>query len=813
MSDHKAAPTPQPRGFEAPHALLSRRVAAEGMVLLENSGVLPLSPCRVALFGNGARRTIKGGTGSGDVNERSRVTVEDGLRNAGFVVTGEAWRDRYDSVFRQRLETCREAYSHEIYLDYVPTLIEYIGENFRLPTDVPVTESDLDDSSVAIYVLARRSGEGRDRTNTPGDFLLSESERDSLALLASHYSHVIVVLNTGGVIDTAFWREISALNKNGALLLMSQAGMCAGDALCDVLIGRITPCGHLTDTWALRYEDYPASFRYVHSEKKEDAVVYGDGVYVGYRYFDAFQVACAYPFGYGLSYTSFSLTYAGIAVLGETVSVSIRVTNTGKYVGRAVAQLYLRSPASEPAQPYRQLAAFEKTELLNPGQSAVVQPRFLLRDHSRYLEQEAVYALYAGTYMLYLGQDLSSAVPCAAVRLNRTVSIRSVKKRLSPKAPVHELAAQTDTVLPVVPTIEFPADAMEQQTVSYTEPVPAFVQEAQALSDAQLYTLVTGCTASGLRRTTADCAQSIPGAGGETTSLVPGVPNIVLADGPAGIRIQQHFVIDDQGNLLPDEPLEHLEGGIFAQPQAPRADVTHYYQYCTAFPIGTLLAQTWDVELAAEIGKAISEEMRAFGIGVWLAPGMNLHRDPLCGLNFEYYSEDPLLTAKIAGSVVEGVQRCGCTGATVKHFACNNRETRRMASDSIVSERALRELYLRSFELVLRDAKPYAVMSSYNLLNGTHTANNRELCTDIARCEWGYDGLIMSDWGTTNGGNCTADGCIRAGNDLVMPGTPKDIEEIRCALENGTLPRARLCTSAARVLALVRKVSAQDDLP
>lgn len=162
MSDHKASPTPQPRGFEAPHALLSRRVAAEGMVLLENSGVLPLSPCRVALFGNGARRTIKGGTGSGDVNERSRVTVEDGLRNAGFVVTGEAWRDRYDSVFRQRLETCREAYSHEIYLDYVPTLIEYIGENFRLPTDVPVTESDLDDSSVAIYVLARRSGEGRD---------------------------------------------------------------------------------------------------------------------------------------------------------------------------------------------------------------------------------------------------------------------------------------------------------------------------------------------------------------------------------------------------------------------------------------------------------------------------------------------------------------------------------------------------------------------------------------------------------------------------------------------------------------------------
>ena len=246
-----------------------------------------------------------------------------------------------------------------------------------------------------------------------------------------------------------------------------------------------------------------------------------------------------------------------------------------------------------------------------------------------------------------------------------------------------------------------------------------------------------------------------------------------------------------------------LEGGIFCEENLEEPGVT-YYQYCTAIPVGTLLAQTWDTALIREVGEMIGREMEEFGITLWLAPGMNIHRNPLCGRNFEYYSEDPLLSGKIAGAMTDGVQSVPGCGTTIKHLACNNQEDNRMKSDSVISERALREIYLKGFEIAVKESQPMAIMTSYNLINGIHAANSYDLCTKAARCEWGFKGLIMTDWTTTeNGADCTASGCMRAGNDLVMPGAVCDRENLKKELAEGTLAEKDLTACISRIVNIV----------
>ena len=265
------------------------------------------------------------------------------------------------------------------------------------------------------------------------------------------------------------------------------------------------------------------------------------------------------------------------------------------------------------------------------------------------------------------------------------------------------------------------------------------------------------------------------------------VASIALADGPAGLRLKKEYQVED-GRIVPTDFLSALEGGFFAAPKEKRG--TSYYQYCTAIPVGTLLAQTWNLDLVRELGEMIGHEMELFGITLWLAPGMNIHRNPLCGRNFEYYSEDPLLAGMMAASMTLGVQKVPGCGTTIKHYACNNQEDNRMGSDSVLSERTLREIYLKGFEIAIKDAQPMSIMTSYNLINGVHAANCYDTCTRAARDEWGFAGAIMTDWTTTNvqiQGECTAAGCMRAGNDMVMPGMEEDHENIRKELKEGTL--------------------------
>ena len=299
---------------------------------------------------------------------------------------------------------------------------------------------------------------------------------------------------------------------------------------------------------------------------------------------------------------------------------------------------------------------------------------------------------------------------------------------------------------------------------------------------------------------------SVPGSAGEThrCAIDKGLASIVLADGPAGLRLMKYYHVND-GSIV-TMPFEFsLEGGLFYD-DSRELPGERYYQYCTAIPVGTLLAQTWNRALIREVGAMIGTEMEYFGVTLWLAPGMNIHRNPLCGRNFEYYSEDPYVAGTIAAAMTEGVQsNYGC-GTTIKHFACNNQEDNRMGSDSVISERTLREIYLKGFEIAVRESQPLSIMTSYNLINGVHAANNYDLCTETARNEWGFKGMIMTDWTTTEvDEKCTASGCMRAGNDLVMPGCFGDHDNMHKELAEGTLKIEDLKACIARLVSVIWK--------
>ena len=391
----------------------ARKIAAQGMVLLENDGVLPLKGVRtIAAYGNGVRHTVKGGIGSGDVNSRTVVNVEQGLTEAGFILTGSPWLDRFDNI-------CREAKA--VYDAEVQRLrekdrlagIRMILENPYKDPDVPeITAEDLSEKAdAALYVIARNSGEGRDRRPEPGDYELSEGEKKNLEELGAVYDRIIVVLNVGGVVDTKFLRSCPNV---GALLLMSQAGNISGYALSDVLTGRVTPSGHLAMTWAENYADYASAATFSHMNGDIDDEYYTDGIYVGYRYFDTFGIAPAYPFGYGLSYTSFNVRTDGVALDKTTITVKASVTNTGACSGREVVQVYISGPAEGPERPYQELKGFAKTKLLSPGDSEQLVICFDAGEMACYSEKDAAFVLAPGKYYIRVGTHSRSTHVAAA---------------------------------------------------------------------------------------------------------------------------------------------------------------------------------------------------------------------------------------------------------------------------------------------------------------------------------------------------------------------------------------------------------------
>lgn len=826
MNKVYALTTNEMTDMEREHAALVRKMAGECVVILKNDGVLPLtSKGKVALYGDGARHTVKGGTGSGDVNSRFVVNIDQGLREEGFEVTSDRWLDGYDAALTKHQND---------YIEKMRKLAEELNSSavatamFNEPCGVPktplITKEDIEASATdtAIYVISRDSGEGNDRKCIAGDYLLTEEELANIRMIASEYDKTIVLLNVGGVIDTS---AINAIEGVNALVNISQLGNIGGNIVAEVLSGKSDPSGRLTDTWAKSYEDYPFWKDFSHNNGNTDDEYYKEGIYIGYRYFDAFGIEPAYPFGFGLGYTVFEQKTTDAKLDGSTLKLTVEVTNKGDYAGKEVVQVYVSAPKGRIDKPYQELRAFAKTNTIAPGATETITVDVDMKTCASFDTPSASRILEAGEYLIRVGKDSRDTTLDAIVTVGSDIKVEQLKNLFSEEPGTDALTnpgtyvnAKDEEDRKSAFVLELDPSSIVTRTVEYSGTRPVYedrrpnekltlddviagratIEELTAqLTVKEMATLCVGSYEKVSENVVGAASMTVPGAAAETVIMEDRkIPRMILADGPAGLRLQPHFKTNADGILLPGGEVFGMSYNPF--PEDTPADAKDYYQHCTAIPIATALAQSWNMDLVKEAGRIVGEEMKRYFVHFWLAPGMNIHRNPLCGRNFEYYSEDPMIAGKCAAADTLGVQSYSGQGTTIKHFACNNQEVNRMFSNSHVSEKALREIYLRGFEIAIKDSKPYSIMTSYNLLNGTHTANRYDLIQNAARDEWGFDGVVMTDWFTSQDTafmGCTSEvypisssvECIRAGNDWQMPGCLKNITDIEDAIADGSL--------------------------
>ncbi|MCR4885257.1 MAG: glycoside hydrolase family 3 C-terminal domain-containing protein [Clostridiales bacterium] len=798
--------------YEQEHIGSMRRAAPECMVLLKQDGEFPLGEAgKIAAFGSGVRHTVKGGTGSGDVNVRHFTTIEEGLLNAGFEITSGAWLDAYDGIRRE----CEENLQSRMRARIEQEGPDIIFEAFSMVMEEPEYAIPLEgEGDTAIYVLARNSGEGSDRSDVKGDFLLSDTEKRDILTLCERYARFMLVLNTGGPVDLT---DVAERVPN--ILLLSQLGTVTGDAFADVLLGAGYPSGKLAASWA-SYADYPD----VGDFGNPDETHYREGLYSGYRWFDASGRKPLFPFGFGLSYTRFRVQFVETRIYGSMARVFGMVRNAGFGPGREVLQLYVSMPSGKLDQPRKVLCAFEKTRELFPGEVAVLALDYRMEDFASYDEERSARVLEKGDYILLLGTDSQNVRPVSTLRLEEDVIVEKVeavggKPDFTDWVP--EAAPQPDASC--LPVFTVARDLFWKRKTKQPEPGPEALATAEKMTDEELCYLCTGAVRDGKNASAVGNAGiEVPGAAGDSARCFQDrdIPVMVMADGPAGLRLTRRYGIDAEGRFPIDpEGLARVRK-IIPEPYVHAREWfgegrtgEEHEQNCTAIPIGTALAQSWNPELAETCGDLVGEEMERFHVQLFLAPAMNLQRNPLCGRNFEYYTEDPLLSGKTAAAVCRGVQKHRGCGAVIKHFACNNQEANRMHSNSQVSPRALRELYLRGFEIAVKEGRPKAVMTSYNLLNGVHTSERKDLCDTLLRKEWGFQGIVMSDWlsgAVRKEGDRYRSGMasasVPAGNDLIMPGMQAHVENMLQGLADpdNPLTREALVLAGARIIEMAR---------
>lgn len=775
----------------AAHRALARRAGREGIVLLKNDrNVLPVKKgARLALFGKGVFDYVKGGGGSGDVTVSHVANLYDGLTK----------REDPVPVF----EPLAQFYRQDVERQYENGAAPGMTVEPELP-DALLEEAKAY-ADLAVIVISRFSGEGWDRKSVAyegafpeeirqaelsrqifenSDYCLTNSEQAMVDKVCRSFSEVAVVLNVGGMVDTTWFARDRRIP---AAVLAWQGGMEGGMAMADILLGAESPSGKLPDTFAAGLEDYPSTENF---HESPDYVEYTEDIYVGYRYFETMENARGrvnYPFGYGLSYTTFQIDVLWAGEADGQISVGVQVKNTGDVPGREVVQLYYGAPQGLLGKPARQLAAYGKTEELKPGQAQAMVLAFPVSQMASYDDlgkaAKSAWVLEKGSYCFFVGNSVRDAVKIgytyelAENRITEQLSQKAAPSQLTrrmladgsfeelPQTAPNDFmenglgwsGEETEGVLPAVRGIpRYRLQALEENEKIMLDDVADGKADLDAfmaqLSEQEMAELLGGQPNTGVANTF-----------GFGNLPEYGVPNLMTADGPAGLRI------------------------------APECGI-----YTTAWPCATMMAATWNPKLAEKVGRAAAREVRENNISIWLAPAMNIHRSPLCGRNFEYYSEDPLLTGTIASAMVDGIQSQGI-GATVKHFACNNKETNRKNSDSRVSERALREIYLKGFEICVKNAQPWVLMTAYNLINGHRASENKELLEGILRGEWGFQGVVTTDW-WTKGEHYKE---IKAGNDIKMgTGYPERVLE---ALEKGLLTREELTSCARRVLEMILK--------
>ncbi|MCQ2520246.1 MAG: glycoside hydrolase family 3 C-terminal domain-containing protein [Lachnospiraceae bacterium] len=797
--------------YEIKHNDYLRNNGAECTVLLKKDGNFPLETAgNIALYGNGARRTVKGGTGSGEVNSRFFVNVEDGLKNAGFTIATGDWLDKYDRIRNKAERKFISAVKKDAKKHNSPAIVYSMGMIMPEPEyNLPLTAT----CDTAVYVLARISGEGADRENRKGDILLTDTEIRDIKILNEKFAKFMLVINAGGVVDLTPVMEV----KN--ILVLSQLGVVTGDILANILLGKSIPSGKLATTWAA-FDDYQK----IGDFGNKNDTHYAEGIYVGYRYFDSLDKKPLFPFGFGLSYTEFSIGEDSISIDGSKVLVKATIANVGKYAGKEVLELYVSKPAGNLDQPAKDLAAFAKTSELKPGEKETVTLSFAMEDIASYSEAKESYILEAGNYTLCLGNSSADTKAIGTVKILDEIRVLQAKNVLG-KPDFEDYKTEKKENAEVEPVLVLSADAITTGVVNYerTYEIDPLVK---SFSDDDLIIMNIGAfnTDGNEAEMVGNSGLTVAGAAGQTyMGLVgKGVPTLAMADGPAGVRLAKDYAMDVKGvpHLLgasiPDTMMQFMpkiEGYRIkrASYKLQKTDVIKH-QYATAIPIGTAIAQSFNTDFAKHCGDIVGFEMDLFNVGLWLAPALNTHRSIQCGRNFEYYSEDPLISGEFTAAITNGVQAYKGRGVTIKHYAANNQEYIRTQNNSQVSERAMREIYLKGFGIAVKKSGPMAVMTSYNLLNGIHTGEHRGLIEDILRAEYGHKGIVMTDWVVDTFINdpelvypiCVAPRTIMAGNDLFMPGGQRDFEQVKEALKKGEVTREQLEINASRLLKAVK---------
>ena len=799
---------------EEKHIKIMRETASECTLFLKKNQEFPISkPCNVLLVGSGARNTQKGGLGSGDTEPRNYTTCEEGLEKAGFVITSKKWLDEYP-LQKEKLIGEHMKYIETMHIQ------NKITQCFRMMA-FPEYDYNLDltfeqKADIAIYVLARNSGEGTDRRLIEGDVYLTHTEIKDILYLNKNYKKFILVLNVGGVVD------LSPVNEVPNILLLSQLGIVTGDILADIILGKANPSGKLATTWAKPKEyNTMKNFGFLHSTN------YKEGVYVGYRYFDSNGVEPLYPFGFGLSYTEFNINKNSLEKNREKITVSVKVKNVGNYSGKEVIQVYVSPSQKHVDKPYQSLVAFKKTPELKPNEEVELNIEFKLSQVARYDTQTASYILDKGNYIIRVGNCSRKTEIFGYIKLSQDVVTQQLKNvKANPKFEdwVPNTSKYPKDNLDNVQKILLNKDDFDLEIATYTY-VPKIYEEIKKLTDKELAYLCVG----GFVESKEENNEKQRGLNGLTTRKVESIKNYLrMVDGAAGVRIARVYsndhhrfkrLVTDPAWLNNYNYLYTLDKISLTLTKNEKEDFSKYrnviYQHATSLPIPTAQAQSFNVDLIQKYGEIVGKEMQIFNVNVLLAPAMNIHRNILCGRNFEYFSEDPLVAGKMATALIKGVQSNKNCGATVKHFAGNNQEYNRMNNNSKMSERTLREIYLKGFQIAVQEGHPTALMTSYNLINGVHPSENSQLLIDVVRNEWKFDGLIMTDWirsgeqefnSAKNPGQYVYN-TLRAGVNIQMTGHKIDFDYILQKLRDGVLNREHLLKCASKVYETIEKLN------
>lgn len=768
---------------------LARKAAADGIVLLENDGVLPFKKGqKISVFGRCQKDSFYVGYGSGgDVKPPYLVSYLDALleaENEGDLSLNHELIDIY-----QKWTTDPENEPMEGFWGHWPM------SHPEMPLSKEKAKAAAEFGDTAMVIIGRAAGEDRENKLKPGSYYLTKDEKKLLDSVTAAFVHVVVVMDCGNIVDLS-WMD-AYKGKISALVYAWQGGMETGHALADVVTGKVNPSAKLTDTISLTYEDQPTAKNFGNREFNN----YEEDIYVGYRYFETVAPEkVRYPFGYGLSYTTFQVEVTNVSMIKD-VEVRVRVTNIGTVSGREVVQMYVMAPRGELGKAAKSLVAFAKTKELSPGETQELILTAKEYDYASYDDSgitgyKHAYVLEKGNYEFCVGNSVRNVTFAGSYSIDTTkclqklVGICGVDSDFERIHPI----GKNRQFMEKVPKKDY--DLKERILSNLPEEINACASAKIHFSDVQSGTcsmdeFVAQLSNEELEALSRgygemDGPQGTSGNAGTFGGIMPlleekGIPAVTTTDGPAGIRINA---------------------------------------YTSLLPCGTALASSWDLELAEALYELVGKEMALHNTHILLGPGMNIHRNPLCGRNFEYFSEDPLLSGKMAAAFVRGVQKQEGKGACPKHFACNNQEISRSTNDSRVSERALREIYLKGFEIMLKESNPMSIMTSYNKINGVWSHYNYDLVTTVLRQEWGYENLVITDWWMKKSKSPEFPEMeddayrVRAQVDVLMPGNQR--RNAKGYESNGTLlptigkpegmTRAEIQRTAKNVLNCVMKI-------